>query len=388
MSQNKHKQPRRWLARAGMMLSSMAAGAVIGVLTASNLVPLAEAGVPFGEYLLALGWLLAALLLAVGVQTILHEAGHLVFGLATGYRFSSFRIGSWMLLRQGGQLRVRRMKLAGTAGQCLLEPPPLVDGRIPYVLYNLGGVLMNLVAVALFLALALLCDGVWALSVLFQMLCGVGAADALLNGIPMQNGTIQNDGYNVWMLGKNPAALRALWVQLAVNARQAQGQRLREMPDEWFTLPEEDGLHNSLITAVAVMAESRSMDAQDFAEAARLCDWLDDPQKAVVGLYRGMLLCDRLTCALLTGEPCEALLARWDAKEQRAFRKQMKDYLTVMRTEYAVALLHARDTARAEAVAAQLERRAVSYPYASDLASERELMELARQAAQALPAQE
>ena len=32
----------------------------------------------------------------IGVQTIIHEAGHLVFGLLTGYHFSSFRIGSFM----------------------------------------------------------------------------------------------------------------------------------------------------------------------------------------------------------------------------------------------------------------------------------------------------
>ena len=40
--------------------------------------------------------LVASLYLAFILQVILHEAGHLVFGLWTGYRFCSFRVFSWM----------------------------------------------------------------------------------------------------------------------------------------------------------------------------------------------------------------------------------------------------------------------------------------------------
>ena len=69
-------------------------------------------------------------------------------GLATGYRFVSFRIGSWMLQREHGKLRVRKFTLAGTGGQCLLAPP-LTDGKMPCVLYNLGGPLANLITALL-----------------------------------------------------------------------------------------------------------------------------------------------------------------------------------------------------------------------------------------------
>lgn len=43
---------------------------------------------------------LACLILAVFVQIILHEGGHLIFGLATGYRFVSFRVGSLTLIKE------------------------------------------------------------------------------------------------------------------------------------------------------------------------------------------------------------------------------------------------------------------------------------------------
>ena len=91
----------------------------------------------------ALG-LAAAFLLALLAQITLHEGGHLVCGLLSGYRFCSFRVGSLMWMKVDGHLRLRRLRLAGTDGQCLMSPPDMVDGRLPVTLYNFGGALANL----------------------------------------------------------------------------------------------------------------------------------------------------------------------------------------------------------------------------------------------------
>ena len=56
---------------------------------------------------------------------------------------------------------------------------------------------------------------------LFMVLLGVGMA--LTNGIPLRVQGIANDGANARDLGKDPAALRAFWIQLSINARQAEG---------------------------------------------------------------------------------------------------------------------------------------------------------------------
>ena len=58
----------------------------------------------------ALG-LAAAFLLAILVQITLHEGGHLVCGLRSGYRFCSFRVVSLMLMKaDNGRLRLRRLR--------------------------------------------------------------------------------------------------------------------------------------------------------------------------------------------------------------------------------------------------------------------------------------
>lgn len=68
------------------------------------------------------------------LHIILHEAGHLVGGLLQGYKFVSFRILSFTLVRHEGKLRWKRFSIAGTGGQCLLLPPnlPLSEIRIRF----------------------------------------------------------------------------------------------------------------------------------------------------------------------------------------------------------------------------------------------------------------
>lgn len=82
-------------------------GAALGIFAGKDLFEIVE-GVSFGEYLLHVAWLIVMMTAAFYLQTILHEGGHLVCGLLTGYRFVSFRIGSWMVQRENGRLRFHR----------------------------------------------------------------------------------------------------------------------------------------------------------------------------------------------------------------------------------------------------------------------------------------
>ena len=82
----------------------------------------------FGVPLLAIVFMIFSTFL----QIILHEGGHLVCGLLTGYRFVSFRIFNQTLIRQDGRMRIKRFNIAGTGGQCLLVPPERPLEEIPY----------------------------------------------------------------------------------------------------------------------------------------------------------------------------------------------------------------------------------------------------------------
>ena len=77
--------------------------------------------------------LLLLLVLAYVLQVVVHEGGHLVCGLLTGYRALSFRIGRVLLVKLDGRWRLRAYHIPGTGGQCLMAPPAQENPPLPPV---------------------------------------------------------------------------------------------------------------------------------------------------------------------------------------------------------------------------------------------------------------
>jgi hypothetical protein len=342
-------------------------GAACGLL----LVRVVDMELSLGQYLLWWALVIVEIYVWMLVQIVLHETGHLVFGLATGYQFSSFRIGPLMVVKESDGLHLRHLSVAGTGGQCLMSPPDLVDGKMPYVLYNLGGALLNLIVSAIFLGLAYLCRASLFAKAQFEVAAVIGVAAAVINGVPMRMNVVDNDGYNAVSMGKNPAALRAFWVQMKANERLSAGDRLRDLPEDWLTIPPEGALQNSMVAAVAVLSCNRLMDEEKFEQAESQIGELLEQESGMVGLHRSMLVCDLIYCALLRGDTARA--AELYDKTQRKFMKTMRKYPSVLRTEYAIALRLEQDSAKAEALRTALEHQLRRYPYAGDAQSEREL---------------
>lgn len=342
----------------------------------------AEAGKSMTEIALSSVGLFALMYVSIFLHTAIHEAGHLVFGLLTGYGFSSYRVGSLMIVKEGGKLKLRKFSLAGTGGQCLMVPPDMVDGKLPYVLYNLGGSIMNLAVSLLCLLVWLLIPDVPALTAFLLMMAVIGVGTGLMNGIPLRLGNIDNDGYNALSLGKDKAALRAFWVQMKVNERMAAGVRIKDMPEEWFAVPTQAEMKNAMAAPLGVFACNRLMDAQEFDRAAPLMEQLMAMDTGITGLHKNLMICDMAYCELI-GENRSEKLEQYCSREQMKFRKTMKNFLTVLRTEYAYALLHEKDKEKAEGILARFEKAAKTYPYPSDAQSERELIQIAAQQGEA-----
>ncbi|MGN0543162.1 MAG: hypothetical protein ACI4JG_06890 [Acutalibacteraceae bacterium] len=314
------------------------------------------------------------------LQLVIHEAGHLVFGLLTGYRFLSFRIANVILIKENGRLKIKKFSLAGTGGQCLLAPPDMNDGKIPYVLYNLGGSIFNAVLGFAFLILYFFVkDFAPAAAALIISFSVIGFGFALMNGVPMRLGAIDNDGHNAFSLGKNPEAMRSFWIQMKSVELTAAGVRMKDMPQDWFSVPDGEGMKNSMTCVLGVMACNRLMDEKNFSQADLLIKKLLSEESKIVGVHRRLMLCDRIFCEVI-GENRPEVIQKLLDKEQKSFMKSMKAYPSVIRTEYAIALLCDKDEEKAEKIKALFNKRAVSYPYPADIESERELIEIADKA--------
>ena len=321
---------------------------------------------------------LALLVLAFMLQLFLHEAGHLVFGLLSGYGFVSFRIFNIMILNDHGHLLIKKLHLDGTAGQCLMSPPEPVNGHIPGLLYNMGGVLMNLIAG--FVAMILIYvfhDQKELIEWLFQFVL-FGVVFALLNGIPFASSTISNDGANAIALESNPKANRAFYLQMKMNALLSEGVSLSGMPDEWFEVPDDADMDNPLIATIGVFACNRMMEQQRFTDMEQLIVHFMSIPNGINDIHWQLLKCDLIFVRLLAGKQGKQIETLLD-QPLRKVMKTMKDFPSVIRSQYALALLYENDPSQAEKARSHMAEIAESYPYHTDIMHENDLMILAKQ---------
>lgn len=377
MSRNEKKTngKKRWSGLIGMLilLAGSAGAGVLGGMYIDRLT-----GGDESMFFICLGAAMAGLLLAMPVQIVLHEAGHLVFGLRTGYQFVSFNVmGIIWQKGEDGKIRRSRLKIAGAGGQCLMAPPEYNDGNFPFTLYNLGGVLINLITAVLFALLAAFIP--WApVKLLMMMETFIGVFFALTNGLPIPVAALQNDGKNLLCIRRDGEARRAFWLQMAVAAEIARGRRLKEMPDEWFTPFPEETMDNPIVSTIAVLNCSRLMDQLDFAAAEAEIRRLMAREKGIIDLHRMLLSCDGATCELIAGRPAD-LTESLTSKTNQQLMKAMPENPSILRARYAAALLRDKDAAAADKVLAEFDKAAPRYPNPQEIASEREIMAVIRE---------
>ena len=273
--------------------------------------------------LLILTYFFVFLYASIYFQTIIHEGGHLVMGLLTGYRFLSFRVGSFMWIKQNGKIRFGRFSMPGTGGQCLLTmPEPKDDGSYPYALYNWGGVLFNLISVVLSFIILIFFrfnPYVASFSVIMAL---VGIYLAILNGIPFPGAMIPNDAANVRLIGKSPSSYRSMRITNQTVQEIANGTGTADLPDEWFVRPSIEEMQNPITTTLAVMACDRLISKQDYTGAKEeIRDLLNAPI-AVSPYHRNYLQAQLLLCLLLTEHTADEINA--------LYTKPLKNFIQMM----------------------------------------------------------
>lgn len=373
---NKRRRKIVWQQYIGMAFM-MLIGAICGFIMVWY-IDNSSADTPLYQEILSLAGLFLGMYVALFFHMIVHEAGHLVFGLMTGYKFCSFRIASFMWLKENGKLKMKRLTLAGTGGQCLMTPPDMKDGKIPLVLYNIGGSFINIIIGALFLVGYLIFSDIPFLSPILLIFAAVGFMTAMMNGIPMRMGTVDNDGYNAFALSKSKEAVEAFWVQLKVAEQSSKGVRLKDMPAEWFAVPTDEAMKNSMVATRCVFTCNRLMDEEKFEEADALMAHLLEIESGIVGLHHDLLMCDRIFVELI-GQNRTEVIASMMTKEQKKFMKAMKRFPSVLRTQYALAVLEEKNVSKAETIKGDFDKAAKSYPYPHEIESERELMRIVDQ---------
>lgn len=363
------KKKSKWLTTIIQLSCGLAFGALIGI----------SIGIIFESEFEAsfLFICLPILIAAYFIQIIVHEGGHLIFGLLTGYKFVSFRIASFICIKENHHLVIKRFAMAGTAGQCLLAPPPYDSGHYPIVLYNLGGSLMNFIVSFICFILFYLFRDISTLSFFFFITMLIGLYFGIVNGIPLTIGGLNNDGFNAFNTNKDAITKQAFWLTLKINEYNSQGLRLKDIDDELFPMLEANDIKNSLTASLVIMNIQRALDQHDFDKAEALFDFINNHQIPIMGLHQSIATNDYIYCLLISNNFTN--IQSFYTKPFKQFIKAMKKTLSVIRTQYTFELLYNKDEEKAKKHLAFFNHVIKTYPYQCEIESERELMDYAYQ---------
>lgn len=316
------------------------------------------------------------------IQGAIHEAGHLFFGLISGYTFGFYRVRGFAWIRQEGRIRFRRFSVAGTGGQCLMVPPEFGEKGIPYVLYNMGGILLNLLtAVLAVYACLVLGEKNWYRFIFLVLFAFNGVWMALVSAIPVRGKLVNSDGRNILECARNKEGMRAFWVQLKIAEYMAKDVRIKYMPEEWFRMTENATIQRAMPGIMAMYSVKRLMDEHRFEEAAEKIEGIEETAHSLSSLQRFLLTTDRVFCELV-GSQKEDVLDRWNDRKNRSLAEKLENQISVMRTQYAYALLKEKNKKKAEKIRKTFEIGVRFYPFRAEVQGERELMDLAEQRAE------
>lgn len=198
------------------------------------------------------------------ISVPIHELGHLVMGLLTGYRFIYLRVFNLFFLVENKKIIVKRAKLRQRllSGACLMYPSA-DEAKFKFVLYDAGGAIFDFI-----FALIL---GVFAIiffnyKIPFLILLG-GAASCIYSGvynlIP-ESDTCACDGLKLWHGLHSPQTKHAHFVLLRVGEDLANGVRYSDFEASTFDIGETGQDWNFFVAYMKLQQAQRLYDLEDY----------------------------------------------------------------------------------------------------------------------------
>ena len=307
----------------------------------------------------------------VFLQLIIHEAGHLVCGLISGYRFVSFRVLSYTLLKEDNKFKVKEFSLSGTAGQCLLSPPDKPVEEIPIILYELGGILFNLLLTAICIVLAMWGTDNTYISFILYIVAFIGVIIFLINGIPMIIGGFPNDGYDVLLLARDLKAKSALLNILRANALVQSGTLPKDLPSEYFSQLNDADLTNCIEANLAIFYLSVLIQKGKVSEAECLCRRIIEESK--IGLLQTEAKVE-LACILFNEGKIDETLGLLDKNEIKMIEISAKTQSSKQRYLFMRALKAENDRQKAVEIFEQVQSTKDKYLMKGEIAMDLEIM--------------
>ncbi|MBQ7835096.1 MAG: hypothetical protein IJ385_04870, partial [Ruminiclostridium sp.] len=295
-------------------------------------------------------------------HVIIHEGGHLVCGLISGWKYLSFRVGNLTLVKQDGKLKCKKTTVAGTGGQCLMIPPQCEPEKCPFFLYLLGGGLANLLTGGLAFLAAIPLGGIAEIILTIFGILGIGLG--LSNLFPAKMSGTMNDGYQIFIeLPKNNKAKENMCCLLTANAVLSENESTNALPENIrnviLALDGED-FSDTSATNLLFFKTTILQEEGRYEEAEAIFKKVTDSPDALQ-IFKNEAACELIYHEIM-GE-CNA------EKIEKLADKKLMEYINATalypsrkRLMYAYYLIYKNDTAKADEEYQALLKTAKSHP--------------------------
>ncbi|MGO1468481.1 MAG: site-2 protease family protein [Tissierella sp.] len=314
-------------------------------------------------YMEMLNMALMVLIFIVGfiIHIILHEGGHLVFGFISGYEFVSFRVGSFVIIKEKGEFKSKRYSIPGTAGQCLMMPPEKKNENFPFILYNLGGALFNIIVSAITIVIAMSLKELSWIKVILILTSGAGLIAAITNGIPLKIGGMTNDGHNIMTMARDKDSRDSFYLQLRVNGLLTSGIRIKDMNYDDFILKEDIDYKNPLNFSRIFINHNYHLDKCDFKSAKEALEFGRRYVNSTIAIYRMEWLSEVLFLELIGDCDSQRIEELYD-ESLKKYIEASKFMLNKKRIMMAYELLYQENKQKALKYLEELKDLAKRYP--------------------------
>lgn len=319
----KNKKFQKFLIFANILLV-VAAGMFIGFLQSKNL--------DYG-FIQDLIIIYVSIIISVFLGVIMHEFGHMIVGLLSGYKFVFFRIGSYSLVKyEDFGYKIKKLYMPGTLGQCIMRPPEKNGGNYPFVLYNLGGVLMNFILASFGAMIYVL-----SLNDLLKSFClvfiWINISFFLLNISPI----LGTDGYNILEIRQSAENKKLFWDVLTLDYLKFNDSSSVEEFE--FSAYPEDG---TLVQYVDLINMSKSMYDCNYDRYYEIYNKFIK-RDGLHPFYKSVAKIDKVYVDLMAGDKDVSLEELYQEKDTKSVIKGLKKSTQMSRLELAYQYLIEKD---------------------------------------------
>ena len=285
-------------------------------------------------------------------------------GLLTGYRFSSFRIGKILILKQNNHLKIKKFSISGTGGQCLLIPPSY-RSNFPFFFYNAGGGIFNLLTAILVVVLINVFNLNYVIKIILITIGIVNGYLGLINLIPLII-SLPNDGYNILSIIKDTESRYCFYAKFMISYIQTYNVRFQDIDVSLFEMPANANFNNPLLQEQLKFDEAKIL-TEKILNECKLTDY-----------YRNSLNSEYLFYLLMENANSSKVNDLYYEIE-KFLKQSCKTNLSCQRTLYAHQLLAVKNYQEAQKYLNLFNQTIKTYPFTTIIETELKIIELIKE---------